>query len=64
VGWTTLPRDYLERQFDSFGLECTFENGITDTADNVEKLTDYPDPQEDSRCAGSLEDDTLEDELA
>lgn len=43
MGWTTLPRDYLEQQFDSLGLERHFENGIMDTAENVERLHDYPD---------------------
>jgi hypothetical protein len=43
VGWITLPRDLLEQQFDSLGLERHFENGVTDTAENVERLNDYPD---------------------
>ena len=54
MGWTTLPRDLLERQFDSLGLERTFESGITDTAENAERLSDYPDYEEDARCAASL----------
>jgi len=63
VGWTSLPRDYLEKQFDSLGLEHNFETGITDTAQNVEKLSDYPDVEEDGRCPSSLEVVTPEDEI-
>ncbi len=43
VGWITLPRNLLEQEFDSLGLERQFENGIKDTAENVERLRDYPD---------------------
>ena len=52
MGWITLPRNLLEQQFDSLGLERHFENGITDTAENVERLSDYPDYE-------GLKDNTL-----
>ena len=63
MGWTTLPRNYLEEQFDSLGLEHNFETGIKDTSRNVEKLGAYPDPEEDARCAASLEVLTSEDQI-
>ncbi len=56
MGWITLPRNLLERQFDDLGLERTFENGIIDTEVGTEPLSDYSDPEEEARCAGSLEE--------
>ena len=53
MGWTTLPRDYLEEQFDSLGLERNLETGIKDTADSVEKLSDYSDSNDDNVCPHS-----------
>jgi hypothetical protein len=58
VGWTTLPRHYLEEQFDALGLERNLETGIKDTAENVEKLSDYEDERVDriappDQCPGS-----------
>ncbi len=53
MGWTTLPRNYLEGQLDSLGLERTFENGIPDTAENVERLSDYSDSNDDNVCPHS-----------
>ncbi len=42
--WHTLPRDYLEEQLDSLGLERDrYETGIKDTEDHTERLRDYPD---------------------
>ena len=58
MSWHTIPRDLLEQQFDSLGLERNhFETGVTDpdSINGTEKLSDYPDPEEDARCAGSLE---------
>jgi hypothetical protein len=58
VGWITLPRDLLEQQFESLGLEKNhFETGVKDpdSVNGTERLSDYPDPEEDARCAGSLE---------
>lgn len=46
VGWFSLPRNYLEAQFDSLGLEKNrFETGVTDpdSVANTERLTDYAD---------------------
>ena len=63
MGWITLPRNYLEEQFDRLDLEHNFETGIKDTAEKVEKLSDYPDPDEDARCPSSLEVVTAEDEV-
>lgn len=34
---------YLSEGLDSLGLERLYENGVTDTAENVERLNDYPD---------------------
>ena len=79
MSWFTLPRNLLEQQFDSLGLERHFENGIMDTAENVEKLSDYYDDKDDyvpksrrgprpKRCSqrarAPSRDETLEDELA
>jgi hypothetical protein len=61
VGWITLPRNLLEQQFDALRLERHFENGLTDTADRVERLSDYPDPEEDARCSESLQVVTADD---
>ncbi len=43
MGWKTLPRNYLEVQLDSLGLERRFENGIPDGNEvaNTERLIDY-----------------------
>jgi hypothetical protein len=47
VGWQTLPRNYLEEQLDSLGLEKAqgFETGIEDpdSLTATERLSDYPD---------------------
>jgi hypothetical protein len=45
-------------QFDSLGMEKNhFETGVTDpdSLNGTESLTDYPDPEEDARCAASGE---------
>jgi hypothetical protein len=47
VGGITLPRNLLEKQFDDLDLEHNFETGIKDTAENVEKLSDYADSGHD-----------------
>ncbi len=62
--WKALTFDrYLEDELDSLNLERTYESGILDTTENVERLTDYPDPEEDARCPASLEVVTTEDEV-
>ncbi len=47
MGWKTLPRNYLEEQLDSLGLEKAqgFETGIEDpdSLTASERLSDYPD---------------------
>ena len=65
MGWHTLPRDLLERQLDSLGIEKNrYENGIKDTEDHTERLRDYPDWVEDvDRCPSSLEEVTSEEVL-
>lgn len=49
VGWHTLPRDLLEQQLDYLGIEraMRFETGVKDTAENVERLSDYSDAGDD-----------------
>jgi hypothetical protein len=49
VGWITLPRNLLETQFDSLGLEHLFENGIKDpdSLNGTEKLSDYWDDKDE-----------------
>jgi len=67
VGWITLPRNLLETQLDSLGIEKArrFETGITDpdSVTNTERLNDYPDYEEDSRCSASGELVTTEDRV-
>jgi hypothetical protein len=50
VPWHTLPRDLLEQQFESLGLEKNhFETGITDpeSLNGTERLSDYWDDKDD-----------------
>ena len=42
--WHTLHLGtYLSEGLDSLGLERQFESGVQDSAENVERLSDYPD---------------------
>jgi hypothetical protein len=43
----------LSNSSTSLNLERTYETGVLDTAANVERLSEYPDYEEDARCAGS-----------
>jgi len=63
VGWKTLPRNYLEVQFDSLNLERSLEPGRSLLPDVVERLRDYPDAEEDTVCKASGEIVTSEDEV-
>ncbi|HCF99393.1 MAG TPA: hypothetical protein DEV93_02485 [Chloroflexi bacterium] len=66
MGWITLPRNLLEMQLDSLGLERNrYETGVTDgdEVSNTERLNDYADWEEDARCPSSLEEVTAEEVL-